>query len=177
MREQKEQERLDKSRSSKKRESTALQKRGKELAALGPGVWKTLPLPAGLFEALHDFRSMKEHEAGRRQMQYIGRLMREADAGEMDALLSALDGLQAGSRQEKDALRAIEALRERLLDPEEKTRDAAVREALAAAPALSEARLRHLAGAALAEREKQRPPKHARELFRYLREAIFEAGA
>ncbi|MCL1939846.1 MAG: DUF615 domain-containing protein [Desulfovibrionaceae bacterium] len=162
----------DKSRSLKKRESTALQKRGEELAALGPGVWKTLPLPAGLFEALHDFRSMKNHEAGRRQMQYIGRLMREADAGEMEALLSALDGLRAGSRQEKDALRALEALRERLLDPEEKTRDAAVREALAAAPALSEAKLRHLAEAALAEREKQRPPKHARELFRYLRESI-----
>jgi ribosome-associated protein len=105
-------------------------------------------------------------------MQYIGRLIREADAGEMDALLSALDSLQTGSRQEKDALRAIEALRDRLLDPKETIRDAAAREALAAAPALSEARLRHLAEAALAEREKQRPPKHARELFRYLRETL-----
>jgi ribosome-associated protein len=162
----------DKSRSLKKRESTALQKRGEELAALGPGVWKTLPLPTGLFEALHDFRSTKSHEAGRRQMQYIGRLMREADAGEMNALLAALDGLQATSRQEKDALHSLEALRERLLHPEETARDAALREALAASPALSEARLRHLAEAALAEREKQRPPKHARELFRYLRETL-----
>ena len=87
-------ERVDKSRSHKKRESTALQKRGEELAALGPGAWKTLPLPEGLLEALNDVQRMKSHEARRRQMQYIGRLMREADPEETDALLSALDDLQ-----------------------------------------------------------------------------------
>jgi ribosome-associated protein len=84
----------EKSRSRKKRESTALQKRGEELAALGPGSWKTLPLPEGLLEALSDLHRMKNHEARRRQMQYLGRLMREADSEEMDTLLSALDDLQ-----------------------------------------------------------------------------------
>jgi len=86
---------IEKSRSCKKRESTALQKRGEALAALGPGAWKTLPLPEGLFEALNDMPRMKSHEAKRRQMQYIGRLMREAEPEEMDALLAALDDLQS----------------------------------------------------------------------------------
>jgi len=88
-------EHTEKSRSCKKRESTALQKRGEELAALGPGTWKALPLPEGLCEALYDIGRMKSHEARRRQMQYIGRLMREADPKEMDALLVALDDLQS----------------------------------------------------------------------------------
>jgi len=88
-------EQAEKSRSCKKRESTALQKRGEELAALGPGMWKTLPLPEGLFDALRDMQRMKSREARRRQMQYIGRLMREADQEEMDALLLALDELQS----------------------------------------------------------------------------------
>ena len=88
-------ERAEKSRSRKKRESTALQKRGEFLAALGPGVWKTLPLPEGLLKALSDAQRMKSHEARRRQMQYIGRLMREASPEKTDALLSALDDLQS----------------------------------------------------------------------------------
>jgi len=88
-------ESMEKSRSCKKRESTALQKRGEELAALGPGVWKTLPLPEGFLKALNDAARMKSHEARRRQMQYIGRLMREADPEAMDALLSALSDLQS----------------------------------------------------------------------------------
>ena len=167
----------DKSRSHKKRESALLQKRGEEIAALGPGVWKTLPFPEGLLEALEDLHRMKNHEARRRQMQYIGRLMREADTEETGALLSALDSLQTISRQEKETLRAIEVLRDRLFAPEEKVRDAAVEEILLLAPALNESRLRHLAAAALVEREKRRPPKHARELFRYLREALLRRQA
>ena len=88
-------ERAEKSRSCKKRESTALQKRGEELATLGPGAWKTLPLPEGLLEALNDVGRMKSHEARRRQMQYIGRLLREADPEEVEALLAALDEPQS----------------------------------------------------------------------------------
>jgi ribosome-associated protein len=117
---------------------------------------------------------MKSHEAKRRQMQYIGRLMRETDAEEMDASLSTLDNLQTISRQEKEVLNAIEALRDKLLAPEEADRHLAVREVLASAPALSELRLRHLITAALLEREKQRQKKHARALFRYLREALLQ---
>ena len=84
----------EKSRSRKKRESAALQKRGEELAALGLGAWKALPLPEGLLEALKDARAVKSREARRRQMQYVGRLMREAPEEEMNALLSVLDSLQ-----------------------------------------------------------------------------------
>lgn len=161
-----------KSRSHKKRESTALQKKGEELVALGPGIWKILPLPMDLAAALVEFKGMKNHEAKRRQMQYIGRLMRETDEEAMQALLSALEGLQTTSRSERDRLHRLESLRDALLSSEASVRESALPEALAASPSLNEARLRHLIEAALADREKQRPPKHARELFRYLREGI-----
>ena len=81
-RNKKQEDLADKSRSCRKRESAALQKRGEELAALGPGVWKTLSLPEDLVEALEDLHAMKKHEARRRQKQYIGRLMREAEERE-----------------------------------------------------------------------------------------------
>lgn len=78
------------SRSQRKRDCAALQARGEELALLPPARQALLPLPLDLAEALADFRGMSSREARRRQLQYIGRLMREADkAGTLQAVLDA----------------------------------------------------------------------------------------
>jgi ribosome-associated protein len=66
-----------KSRSQLKRESSALQKEGEALAALSPAGRRSLNLPPELEEALVQWKGMKAGEARRRQMQYIGRLMRD----------------------------------------------------------------------------------------------------
>lgn len=161
-----------KSRSRKKRESTALQRRGEELAALSPAVWKTFPLTLELAEALAEARTMKTHEARRRQMQYIGRLMREMEEDEQAALVAALDAFKDALRGDTATLHRVENLRDALLDSDASSRDAAFAVALAEYAGLDRARLRHLVDAALAEREKKRPPRHGRELFRYLRESI-----
>lgn len=161
-----------KSRSQKKRESTALQKRGEELAALSPALWKELPLTADLHDALKEARALKSREALRRQMQYIGRLMREMDEDGQDALLAALDALKEAARGDAGLMRRLEAMRDGLITPDAVAREAAVERTAAACPGLDAARLRHLAEAALADREKKRPPRHARELFRYLRESV-----
>lgn len=94
----------EKSRSQKKRESTALQRMGEQLVGLSPTALETLRLPADLVVALEACRGMKTHEARRRQMQYIGRLMRELDAEDrlreaLDALEGALRGRGAGRRR------------------------------------------------------------------------------
>jgi ribosome-associated protein len=65
-----------KSRSQKKRESAALQQAGERLARLSPAEWADLDLPEELSAALCELRGMRTREARRRQMQYIGRLMR-----------------------------------------------------------------------------------------------------
>lgn len=79
------------SRSQRKRDSTAMQERGEKLAALSPAMRAKLPLPPELREALALFPSLSTHEARRRQLQYIGRLMREAEEeGTLQAVLDAL---------------------------------------------------------------------------------------
>ncbi len=84
-----------KSRSQKKRESTAMQKMGEELASVAPSVWHRLPLSPDLLAALEEHASMKGHETKRRHMQYIGRLMREeADAEAVQLFLQSLDAAQ-----------------------------------------------------------------------------------
>lgn len=164
-----EQETESKSRSQKKRESTALQKRGEYLAGLSPAVQKKLPLSSDLLEALAVWRTLKTWEAKRRHMQYIGRLMREQD--DPEALLEALDELDAVRRRGALGFQHLESLRDRLLDEDEGTRAGAFEECLGRFPSLERNRLAHLVQGALSEREKKRSPRQARELFRLLRGA------
>ena len=161
-----------KSRSQKKRESSALQKRGEELVALSPALWEDLPLTDDLREALGEARTVKSREALRRQMQYIGRLMREMDEDGREALLDALDALKDAARDDAGLMRRLEGMRDELMTPDAVAREAAAARMAEEYPALDAARLRHLAEAALADREKKRPPRHARELFRYLRGGV-----
>lgn len=159
-----------KSRSRKKRESAALQQRGEELAALSPAVRKQLPLSADLREALEEWHGLKTWEAKRRHMQYIGRLMRELD--DPKALLTALDELKTTARLEAGNFHHIEELRNRLLQNDEQARQQAIEDALGAHPGLDGKQLAHLVEAAVVEREKKKPPRQARALFRYLRDVI-----
>ncbi|MGE9984487.1 ribosome biogenesis factor YjgA [Desulfovibrio sp. SGI.169] len=77
------------SRSAKKRQSLALQKLGEELSRLAPAELRDLDLSPELAEALAMHARIRDHEGRRRQMQYIGRLMRETDAEPLRAALAA----------------------------------------------------------------------------------------
>lgn len=66
------------SRSQKKRDSSALQKIGEEIANLAPTKLAQLPLTDDLEKAFQEYRRITNKEAKRRHLQYIGRLMREA---------------------------------------------------------------------------------------------------
>ena len=100
------------SRSQRKRDSTALQKMAEDLTRLAPGQWQNLPLTPDLLEALHLWRRISDHEGRRRQLQYLGRLMREADAAAIEAGLAIL---RDGNTKESISLRHTERLREALI--------------------------------------------------------------
>ena len=156
-----------KSRSQKKRESTAMQKMGEELASLAPSVWHRLPLSPDLLAALEEHAGMKGHETKRRHMQYIGRVMREHP--DPEALLAAFAAEKDGQHANARAFHHLEDLRAKLLHAEEAEREAAVQETLARFPKADVAKLKHLVQGALAEKQNSRPPRLTRELFRFLR--------
>ena len=139
---------------------------------MSPALLRKLPLSPDLAEALELWRTLTDHEGKRRHMQYIGRLMREQDSPE--DLLAALDAIKAGSSHEAARFAHLERLRDALLAQDEPTRALALEQALAEFPTLEASRIVHLVDAALADREKKRPPRHARELFRYLRTGLDE---
>lgn len=100
------------SKSQVKREMHALHDLGKELVELPNEKLKQLPLSDALYEAIRLAQRTTSREGLRRQVHYVGKLMRHADA---DAIRVQLSIWQNGSRAETAALHRIEALRDLLL--------------------------------------------------------------
>lgn len=78
------------SKTVRKNEMLALQKLGETLVGLSETQLKKMPLEENLLEAIYFARTMKSHESIRRQLQYIGKLMREIDCDEIKAELSKI---------------------------------------------------------------------------------------
>ena len=123
---------LPPSRSEKKRQSLALQNMGEELTRLGPQEVKNLDLPADLREALQLYARIGDHEGRRRQMQFIGRVMREIDPAPIRAMLDARREVSAAATA---ALHKAEQWRDRLLTADEAELAGLVETLLAARPA------------------------------------------
>lgn len=151
------------SKSALKREMTALQELGEALVALSDGDLATIPLDEKLLDAIMTARRITSHEGRRRQMQYIGKLMRATD---VEPIVAAHNELLNGRQQRNRAFHELEALRDRLIA--EGT--AAMGDVLARWPEVDRQHLRQLIVAAVAERDQNRPPAAGRKLFRYLRE-------
>lgn len=101
------------SRSAKKRESAAMQKIGENLIKLKPETRKTLPISEDLASALAFHDQLTDREAKRRQRQYIGKLMRDAD---VPAIMGALEKLESPHATQMARFHAAESWREKLLN-------------------------------------------------------------
>jgi ribosome-associated protein len=107
------------SRTDLKKESDALQKLGESLLTLRADLLNRLELPDKLFEAVAEAKRITNFEGKRRQMQFIGKLMRKLEAETVESIKEALEVQQKGSASEKERLHVIETWRDRLIDNDE----------------------------------------------------------
>jgi ribosome-associated protein len=156
------------SKTQAKRESHELQSLGKAIAELPPTRLAALDLPEGLRGAIDEWHRTRSHEGKRRQMQYIGKLMRAVDP---EPLRQAVDESKLQPAREALALHEAEAWREALIAD-----DAALTRWAGEHPGSDVQRLRQLIRAARAGRREdaapgaaQRQPAAWRELFRFIR--------
>ena len=161
-------EELQISKTRRKREMQELQDLGEELVALTPDKLGGLDLPTPLLDAVLDARRISKFGALRRQMQYVGRLMRDADA---EAIRAQLDVWKGTSISETARLHAIERWRTRLIGD-----DLALGELLGQFPRADAQRLRTLIRNVKREAAAKKPPKSFRELFQELREILQHPG-
>lgn len=139
-----------------------LQSLGDSLVGLSAAQLAGFDLPPALSDAIAEARRISSHGARRRQMQYIGRLMRDIDAAPIRARLADLEGT---SREARARQKQLERWRERLVAD-----DAALTEYAAEHPGLDVQSFRTLIRNARREIEAGKPPRAQRELFRILRE-------
>lgn len=151
------------SKTRRKREMHELQKLGAALVELPGAHLESMTLPEELARAVREARRISSHEAKRRQVQYIGRLMRELDPEPIRAQLEAVHG---GSAAERARHQRLEHWRARLLED-----DGALTEFAREHRGADLQQLRALLRNARQEQAEGRPPRAFRELFRVIREA------
>ncbi|WP_087016691.1 ribosome biogenesis factor YjgA [Thaumasiovibrio subtropicus] len=154
------------SKTEMKRDMEALQALGEELVELKPNALAKVPLDEDLLDAIHDAQRFK-NEARRRQLQYIGKLMRSIDP---EPIQAALDKLRNKHAQVTAKLHKLENTRDELIEKGDAGIEAIVQEH----PQADRQRLRQLVRQAKKEKAANKPAKAYREIFQYLKELLLE---
>ncbi|MGA0806703.1 MAG: ribosome biogenesis factor YjgA [Pseudohongiellaceae bacterium] len=158
------------SKSVQKRAVEALQDLGARLIDCNKSTLEKCGLPADLLAALAEYKRLpNKHGALRRQLQFIGRLMRDLDD---EALARIHAQLNRNVDLDKKKFAMLELRRDALLNGDK----AALEELIEAHPQVNVQLLRQLIRGARKERDENQPPASARRLFRLLR-ALQEGSA
>ena len=169
------------SKTDLKRESTELQKLGEELLTLRADLMERIALPDKLVEALAEARRITNFEGRRRQLQYVGKLMRQLEPEVQDAAREALEEQDKGSARETQALHLAEQWRVELVADED-----ALGRWMLQFPDTDTQQLRALVRQARKDNPSDKAaesnglaPRHSRawrELFQLVREQLSSAG-
>jgi ribosome-associated protein len=154
------------SKTQLKLEAEAQQAIGKKLVELSKDRLKQLNLSDALFEAVMEAKRITSNGAIRRQMQYIGRLMRETDTA---PIVEQLEKWEGKHQQENARFHVLERWRERLIQ-ETSGQSTVLQEFVASHPHADIQQLRTLIRNAQKEQAANKPPKSSRELFKLLRD-------
>jgi ribosome-associated protein len=150
------------SKTQLKREADTAQTIGKKLIDLSKDRLIKLDLPEALFDAVMEAKRLTANGAIRRQLQYLGRLMRDIDSAPIVEQLQAWEGKNV---QENARFHTMERWRTRLIaDPK------ALPEFLVSFPKADIQQLRTLIRNVQREEAVHKPPKSSRELFKLIRE-------
>lgn len=154
------------SKSQRKRDMHALQALGERLVGLPESRLAALDLPDDLRDAIALARRITAHEGRRRQLQYVGKLMRRIDPSDIEAALGHDDERH---RAETAVMHAAERWRDALMaDPKRLT------EFVTRYPQALARNLHPLIRSACTEHGKGQRGRHFRELYRELRQILLD---
>jgi ribosome-associated protein len=151
------------SKSQLKRDSQALQDMGSQLVEMPEGQLKKFELPENLKDAIYEARRLKNREGKRRQLQYIGKLMRTADISFIQTTLDMMDHQSQTYRQH---FQQLENWRDRIINEGATAIEALIEKY----PQADRQQLRNLQRQASRELAEKKAPTAARKIFAYLRE-------
>jgi ribosome-associated protein len=157
-----------KSKTQIKQEAEVLKKLGFVLVELTPGQLADIPIDDELREAISlANRINKKKDGFRRQIQLIGKLLRQR---EIEPIEDAINRLKAHHLQSNKHFHKLEQFRDNIIA----TGDAGIQAVLSEYPDLDRQKLRQLQRQAVKQKEAEKPPKASREIFQYLKQNIEE---
>ena len=145
------------SKTRRKREARNLQDVGAALVLLSEEQLGRLGLPEMLLDAVLACKSITKHEARRRQIQYIGRIMRDVDSAPIAEQLRAIE---SPTQRDTALLHLAEKWRQDLLADTD-----AIARFAREFPEADQDHLTNLVRGAQEEKRAAKPPKKFRELF------------
>ena len=163
-------------RTDLKRESTELQKLGEDLLTLRADYLTRLDLPEKLVDAVAECKRITNFEGIRRQMQFIGKLMRKLEDSKHEEIRAALIEQHMPSAKDTLLLHQAEQWRDRLIADED-----AVGQWITLSPSTDSQNLRALVRQARKDAKPEKPglaPRHGRayrDIFQLVREALTAA--
>ena len=154
------------SKSEIKRDAEDLKQLGEKLVNLTKANLTKVPLDDSLKDAI-ELAQRLQKEARRRQLQYIGKLLRSIDA---EPIREALEKIENKHNQQQAMLHKLEILRDELVAKG----DVALTDLLNEHPSADRQQLRNLIRAAQKEKEQNKPSKAYREIYQILKTLILE---
>ena len=152
------------SKTELKKDSKKVQAFGKSIGDLSFDQIKSFDLPEAILNAIKEYKSLKSNAAKNRQVQYLGKLLREID---LTSAYQTMDQLKNGSQIEIRKSHIVEEWRDRLIRDKD-----ALTELIHKFPDIDRQLIRQLIQNTIKEREKSKPPKFYRQIFQYLKEHI-----
>lgn len=157
------------SKSEIKRDAEELKKLGSKLVELTQTNLDKIQLDETLLDAINLARRSRL-EAKRRQLQFIGKLLRSATEEEINHIRESLDKIENKHNQQQAMLHKLELLRDELV----KQGDDALAKLLDEHPDADRQHLRNLIRSAQKEKAQNKPPKAYRDIYQYLKTLILQ---
>ena len=151
-----------KSKTEKKKEALILQEIGVKLTKLSSDQLERIDMPQEMRDAVDHAKSITSHGGLRRQMQYIGTLMRNIDAEDIQKAIKSVDEIHSGNTE---ILKELERQRDELIGGNASL----VEEILDKYTETDRQQFTQLIRNAKKEVAAKRPPKAYRALFKYLK--------
>ena len=154
------------SKTELKRQAKEHQKLGETIVGLTDAHVATIPMDEELADAVAVARIVNKKKDGyRRQLQFIGKLLRQRDTADIEEALAKIAHQHQASNA---AFHKLELAREAVIEEG----DPAIQRLIEEYPDFDRQKLRQLSRQVKKEREKNGPPTALRELFQYIKDIV-----
>lgn len=149
------------SKTTLKKESKDIKKFGEKLVKYNQEVLNKFNFPAGIYEAINELKNIKSNSAKKRQVQYLGKLLRAINIADA---LEVMEKIGLNSRKEIQKNHLIEEWRNKLI-----SNDSELTNFISQYPDIDIQLLRQLILNTKKEIKNDKGNKHSRQLYKLIR--------